>query len=189
MKLGTILTLFPTALLFNGCSHIEKQSAETRHGGDLSLQKSPAETLLDCLQDHWDLSRKDYKIALKNAQKNHSSQKSEYNQLQLICLNIHPSARYSQFRDGIQQLSQYTEKHPQEQAGLTGLKYLLELIDRERILRWNLSSKYDAETKKLLERNQQLQKETEQEKERLKELNKQIDQLKNIETIIKNREY
>jgi len=188
MKLGTIIALFFFTLLFNGCSRFERQRADVRHRDDLSQQLSPAETILDCLQNHWDISRKEYKIALNTAQKNYEAQQSAYNQLQMICFNVHPSAKYSQFRDGIQQLSRYAEDHPEQTSGLTGLKYLLELIDRERILRWNLSDKYDEDTKKLQERNQRLQKEAEQDGKRLKELNKQIDQLKNIESIIKNRE-
>jgi len=189
MNLGIIIATLSFTLLLISCSHVEQQHAVVRFGSDLSLQQSPAETVLNCLQSHWDLSRKEYKTALKTAKNKFESQQSEYNRLQLICMNIHPSAKFSQFRDSIQQLSKYSKEHPKDISGLTGIQHLLELIDRERILRWNASNKYDKETKNLIERNQQLTKEAEQDKERLKELNKQIDQLKNIESIIKNREF
>jgi len=185
MKSGTIVALLFFILMLNSCSQFGKQRADDRYREDQSLQQPAAETILNCLQNNWDLSRKEYKKAYKAAQEQYTAKQSEYNQLRLLCFNIHPSARYNQFREGIKQLSKYTKEHPKESSGLTGLKYLLELIDSERILRWNASNKNDD----LLERNQQLQMETEQDKLRLKELKKQIDQLKNIESIIKNREY
>lgn len=185
MKFGTIVALLFFTLLLNSCSHFGRHGSDDRSQGDMSLQQSAVETLLNCLQSHWDLSRKEYKKFYNGAQKQYKAQPSEYNQLRLICFNIHPSARYNQFREGIQQLSKFTQDHPGESSGLTGLAHLLELIDNERILRWNATNKYDD----LLERNQELQKEAEQDKLRLNELKKQIDQLKNIESIIKNREY
>ncbi|MDD2465718.1 MAG: hypothetical protein PHI97_17100 [Desulfobulbus sp.] len=192
MKLGIIIAAL---FLLTSCSHMGGDKSTDSHLGDHSLQQSPSETLLTCLQNNWEISRKEYKRAYKSAQEEFEARQSAYNTLHLVCLKVHPLARYSHFREGIKQLSAFREKHPADTSGLGGLEHLLQRLDRERMTRWNLSNKISdekqdltLENKELLERNQQLKQAADQDRQRLEELKKQIEQLKNIESIIKNRE-
>ncbi|MGD9946847.1 MAG: hypothetical protein AB7U29_00040 [Desulfobulbus sp.] len=196
MKSNILIAPLFFLLVLSSCSHIGDQHSTNSQREDDSLQQSPAETILNCLQNQWDLSRNDYKIAYKVAKNKFDVRQSDYNTLQLICFNVHPSAGYRQFRKGVKQLSKYIANHPSDTSGLGGLYRLLQQFDRERIVRWNLSNKskeekqnFNSENQELLESNQQLKREAEQDKGRIEELKKQIDQLKNIENIIKNREH
>nr|WP_321465575.1 hypothetical protein [uncultured Desulfobulbus sp.] len=160
------------------------------------MQQSSSETILSCLQTHTNISRKSYKNAVKETEQNYTAKNNAYNSLQVICINIHPYASYSQFRKGKKQLADYMTQHPNDTSGLGGLEYLLEQMNRERAARRNLSNKIEKEkqslnlkNKELIDQNSRLKSDAEQDKARLNELRKQIDQLKNIESIIKNREH
>lgn len=183
-------------LFLGGCSHFTNRGSSDQQKDDASLQQSPSEIILSCLQSQWNLSRKEYKIAHNQTKEKHNSLQSDFNTLQLICFNVHPLSRSNQFREGMKQLSLFRANHPSDTSGIGGLEHLLQLLDRERNARWNLSNKIKEdkeniaiENKELLERNQQLKWSAEQDKNRLEELKKQIDQLKNIENIIKNRDH
>jgi len=196
MRIQCLLFIIFTFLSLHGCALQSGRSSSANTSGDGSLHQSSAETILTCLQTHTNISRKAYKKAVKETEQKYTAKNNAYNSLQVICLNIHPYAGYSQFRKGKKQLADYMTKYPHDTSGLGGLEYLLEQINRERAARWNLTNKIDQEkqslslkNKELLEQNSKLKSDAEQDKNRLDELKKQIDQLKNIESIIKNREH
>ena len=92
-------------------------------------------------------------------------------------------------------LADYLKKHPEDATALQGLRALLLRIEREKMIKKVQGEKIldekeelGAENKELLERNEALEKGALQDQGRIRELQKQIEELKNIETIIKNRE-
>ena len=196
MRLGLSIIVFTALFALNGCALKDNSDSKKQKSGDNSLHQSSAETILSCLQSNWEISPKSYKASYTVAQKNFDTVPSDYNTLQMVCFNIHPHARYHRFRQGIKQLSTYKTTHPEDSSALNGLEYLLKAINRERVVRRNSLNKVKDEkqdlnekNQELLEENKQLKVDAEQNNNRLQELKKQIDQLKNIESIIRNREH
>ncbi len=92
-------------------------------------------------------------------------------------------------------LKEYIELHPEERQSLQGLYLLVKRINQEKINRWSQRNRLTDEKETLEEENRELfeaatvlEKQIEQDGKRINELQKQIEQLKNIENIIKNRE-
>ena len=178
--IGIIISLLS---LLSGCAALNNHfSSNGDANGNRALSSS--ETILNCIQKKTDISRAEYNLMLQKTEELYAQQPNKQHSLEMICLNIHPLAGYSQFRKGIQQISEYLEAHPADASGLSGLENILDQLNRERVVRWNLS----IENQNLEEQNKQLQQKAAQDKYRLSELKKQIDQLKNIENIIKNRD-
>ena len=114
---------------------------------------------------------------------------------EVACLGLHERATARQLRRSIELLQAQAEARPDEAASLHGLLALLRRLDRERVARWAQQRKAFEGRKKLSEEKVQLserlallEQQAEQDRVRIEELQKQIEQLKNIETIIKNRE-
>jgi len=179
--IGTIITF---VLLLSGCSALNGHFSNNKNKNGQFSQLSPSETILNCIQKEKDISRAEYNLMLQDTEELYAKQPNKQHTLKMICLNIHPLAGYSQFRKGIQQISDFLLAHPNDTSGLNGLENILDQLNRERVVRWNLS----IENQDLIEKNKQLQQKAAQDKNRLTELKKQIDQLKNIESIIKNRD-
>lgn len=178
-----------------GCSRHNSYSPEYQTA-TIIFRPADSEAILSCLNTSYKSSRKDLKAALKTAKKQNDESPSVSNTLQLICLSLHPQAGYRQFNNGMQLLDQYIKDHPKSGAGLLGLQHLLQRINQERVARWQQSNKTSdekeilgIENKELTERNDRLEQTIEQDQARIEELRQQIDQLKNIETIIKNRDH
>ncbi len=153
-----------------------------------------AERVLSCLAEHQKMSRKEFKAAYKAASVQ-AADGAASDTLRLICLSLHKYARYKQFKAGEEALTHYVKDHPEAAAGLQGIQMLMQRIDKEMIGKWAQSNKnldekgeLESENKELQERNDVLEKSAEQDQLRIRELEKQIEQLKNIENIIKNRE-
>ena len=187
MKLTTFLLLI---VISCGCT-----SCGQRHNGEsdsLSAQivyhPHDCDTLLRCIQAEQNLSFKMFKQAFAQAEDRVKVDKSDEATLRFICLSLHARANSMQFRLGMQKLTQYIQTHPDMAPGLSGLQYLMQRINKERISGWSKNTKTSMENKGLMERNEQLELESEQNQARIQELLNQIDQLKNIENIIKNRE-
>ena len=91
-------------------------------------------------------------------------------------------------------LADYIKNHPDD-ANLQGIQVLMQRIEKEVTSKWAQSNKkseekegMEAGNKELLERNEALEKGAVQDQERIRELQGQIEQLKNIENIIRKRE-
>jgi len=154
-----------------------------------------ADTILSCLAEHQAMSRKDFKAAYKTASVQ-AAGGAEEGVLRLICLSLHEYASCKQFKYGTDTLVKYIKDHPDDAARLQGIHVLMQRIDKEKIVKWAQSNKnldekegLEAENKELSERNEALEKGAAQDQERIRELQKQIEQLKDIENIIKNREH
>ena len=151
-------------------------------------------TILACIEEHRDLSRQDQRTAYAELEPQAASG-TEADRLRLACLGLHERATVRQLRRSIELVKAETEARPDEAASLNGLLALLQRLERERVARWVQQRKESerrkslaAEKAQLSERLTLLEQQAEQDRVRIEELQKQIEQLKNIETIIKNRE-
>ena len=136
--------------------------------------------LLSCLIDMQTLERQDFDskfemtlAALQDGQ--------NLDKLRFICLSLNDKADYKQFQHGTQVLDQYLADHPDSGADMQGIRLLIDRLDEEIINRWSA-------WKSLLNDRKELKAKVESLKVTTEEQQKQIEQLKNIENIIKSRE-
>lgn len=194
MKKVCLVVVLLSGLLVSGCAGIFGGKDDEQPKERLVIQVSDADTILMCLASQEKLSRKEftgmYKTAVADAARGEHA-----DMLRVVCLSLHRYASNKQFKDGKEMLAQYLKKHPENTASLQGLLSLIQRIDRERIVKKVESDKIidekeglEAENRDLIDRNETLEKNASQDQERIKELQQQIEQLKNIESIIKKRE-
>jgi uncharacterized protein HemX len=197
MKRFALLVMMVVWVVFaQGCAgRYGKAAQPDRQTATVVFRPTDAEAVLSCLSDQRKMTRKEFKAAYAAAHERYAKNKADADARQLICLSLHPYAGNRQFKDGLDQLALYIQNHPDAAPGLQGIQLLMQRIDREKAIRWAQSNKtsdekegLESENKELVERNEQLEHAAEQEKNRIGELQKQIEQLKNIENIIKNRE-
>jgi hypothetical protein len=197
MKVYCLLLVMLSGLLLSSCAG----DFWTRSSSDQSQKpvvSSPAgaDTILSCLAEpeHQELSRKDFRTVYKTVSAQ-AAGGTDSDTLRLICLSFHDYASLKQLKSGRDTLANYIKTHPDDAASLQGLYALMQRIEKEVMIKWNQSNKkldekegLEAENKELLERNEILGKGAAQDKERIRGLQEQIEQLKNIDKIIKNRE-
>lgn len=154
-----------------------------------------AETVLACVQETRALSRAPFKEAYGAASKEAAADNDNGASLRHVCLSLHEFARYRQFKAGVETMETFLVNHPAEAGGMQGLLLLMHRLDREKIAKWAQQSRWIEEkeglveeNKALQERNGQLEKRVEQDQGRIRDLQTQIEQLKNIENIIKHRD-
>lgn len=153
--------------------------------------------LLSCIQNSKELSKADLKNYLQKLPYEDTKKctLSTTDQLRYICLSLNKNADYTQFRNGISLLQKYIQAHPKEQNSLQGLLLLTKRINHEMIFRSELNNRLHQEISTLQKKIQvlstqlgNLKKNNSLDQKRIEELQLQIEQLKNIENIIKNRE-
>ena len=181
-------------LLMSGCAGGSGKNGSDQPKETIVIQATDTDTILSCVAGNRKMSRKEFNGAYKAAFAGAARAQSG-DVLRLICLSLHRYASYKQFKHGMESLSRYIKGHPESGPGLQGLYLLMQRIDREKIGKWAQSNKVqdekeglEAENKELLERNELLEKSVANDQARIKLLQQQIEQLKNIESIIKNRE-
>ncbi len=141
-----------------------------------------ASTILSCLTDHQKLTHGEFKAAHKTASAQ-ATDGTDAATLHLICLALHDHASFKQLKSGETTLANYIKEHPNADGdGLLGIQVLMQRLEKE------LASKWTQCNKNLDERIDVLEKGAGQDQKRIRELQKQIEQLKNIENIIKDRE-
>ena len=152
-----------------------------------------ADTILSCLVEQQKMSRKEFKAAYKTVSAQ-AAEGADTDTLRLICLSLHDHASLKQLKFGMETLANYIKNHPDD-ANLQGMHVLMQRIEKEVMSKWAQSNRkleekegLEAGNKEVLERNEALEKGAVQDRERIKELQGQIEQLKNIENIIKDRE-
>lgn len=192
-KVCLIIVLL-SGLVVSGCAGMFGSKKDEQPKERLVVQVSESDTILMCLGSNEKISRNEfagmYKTAVADAARGESA-----DILRVVCLSLNQHASYKQFKDGKEMLAQYLKKDPASTSSLQGILLLMQRIDREKIVKWAQNSKsmgqkegLEAENKDLMERNEILERSASQDQERIKELQRQIEQLKNIESIIKNRE-
>ena len=196
MKWWNSFSIVLLCLLLVGCTGLSLDSSKSKGQQSPTVIFSPTDcdSLLACLEESRGLSRNDFKAYYKRVSQEVDKDASD-STLQLICLSLHHYASYKQFKRGMEILGDYIELHPEERQSLLGLSLLVERINQEKINRWSQRNRLMDEKEALEEENRELfdaaatlQKQVEQDDKRINELQKQIEQLKNIENIIKNRE-
>jgi hypothetical protein len=194
MKRIYLVVVLLSGLLLSGCACIFGGSGSDQPKEKIVVQPTDADTILACLVGNEKMSRKEFSNAYKTALA--AAGLAENADLpSLVCLSLHQQASYKQFKDGLDALSRHIKAHPESAPSLHGLALLMQRIDREKIVKRVQSNKsldekegLEAENRDLQERTEALERSAAQDQARIKELQTQIEQLKNIESIIKNRE-
>jgi hypothetical protein len=181
--------------LVSGCAALNpKSSVPDQPRTAVIFQPSDADMILSCLAERESLTRnemrEEYAFIAEQVGGGANGDMPH-----LICLSLHRHASYQQFKDGMESLAVRIDAYPEQAAGLRGVLILAQNIDREKISRWSLANKnldekegLEAENRELLDRNEVLQANAVLDQARIRELQKQIEQLKDIENIIKSRE-
>ena len=192
-----ICCLIGVGLLLSGCVAIHRQTRD--QGQDILptvvFHSSPGASILSCLQETASLHSREFNEYFQQTEARLSNGRDE-DALRLICLSLHPKASYRQFKQGEEVLRSYIKTHPDNREELQGLLALVERLDQAKVARWSNRKKLldekeelEAEVASLQERVDVLLREHEQDMVKIQELRNQIEQLKNIENIIKNREH
>ena len=197
MKRFVLLVMMTVSVvLAQGCAgRYGKQPLPDQQTATVVFRPTDAEAVLSCVGAQRKMSRKEFKAASAEAVGRLAKSKGGAGARNQICLSLHPYAGYKQFKEGMDQLSFYIQNHPDAAPGLQGIYLLMQRIDREKTIRWTQNNKtsdekegLESENKDLAERNELLEQAAAQDRNRVNELQNQIEQLKNIENIIKNRE-
>jgi len=147
--------------------------------------------LLSCLGDTQSLNRQDFDSQFGLAASN-LPHGQELDKLHFICLSLNEKADYKQFKHGTRVLDQYLADHPDSGTDMQGIRLLLARLDEEIINRWSAWKSLLNDKKELRTQVESLKNERKIQvnslKVTIKEQQKQIEQLKNIENIIKSRE-
>jgi predicted RNase H-like nuclease (RuvC/YqgF family) len=140
--------------------------------------------ILSCLAEQQKLNHEEFKAAYK-ASSAQAADGTDAATLRLICLSLHDYASFKQLKSGRTTLANYIKQHRNDgSAGLLGIQVLMQRLEKELTVKWTQSNKNLDEK----ERIEALEKGAVQDQKRIKELQNQIEQLKNIEHIIKDRE-
>lgn len=191
-KLPALVLL--SCVLLSGCAGFFGGKDSDGAEDTVVAQATESEKVLECVAGNEKLSRKAFNEAYKTALAN--ANRAENPEIfPLVCLSLHQRASYKQFKEGLELLSRHLKANPESAPSLHGLAQLMQKLDREKIGKWAQSTKsmdekegLEAENKELQERNEALEKSAARDQARINELQRQIEQLKNIENIIKNRE-
>ncbi len=135
---------------------------------------------MSCLNDMQTLEQSEFDTKFKLAEDDQQNGR-KMDRLYFICLSLTDKADDEQLKKGLDVLERYLEEHPDSGEGMQGFQYLVNRLESEITTRRSVR-------KVLTDENSSLQTEVASLKARLEEQHRQIEQLKNIENIIKNRE-
>lgn len=189
MKKISVIVAILMLLLTAGCVQTGYQSgAGSSVAPAVVFEPSESFYLLSCVDELQGLKRKDL-VSYSAEVENKIAQGSEDVLFKYICLSLLPRADYKRFKKGKKLLSQYIEDHSDAPGDLRGLLVLIRQLDKA--YRGNFSGliKIREERDRLAARVTELELEARQGQGQIQELQRQIDQLRNIENIIKNREH
>jgi hypothetical protein len=177
------ILLLVCILLLGGC-------ADLRHSGSGSgnlIKQDDTYYLLSCLNDIQNIEPEDFAANFEMAEAE-LQYGSDQDTLRFICLSLHAKADYKQFKQGTKVLEQFIAKHPESPDDIQGFQILVDRIDEEIINKWSAWKSLLEDKKELKTEVESLQGNLEEDQIVIEELQKQIEQLKNIENIIKSRE-
>ncbi|WP_310600904.1 hypothetical protein [Desulfobulbus sp.] len=179
--------------MLSGCAGLWREPEPPKEV--IKYQETATDAILACVAENKKYSRKEFNSAYKATLADANRPDNNAAPSALVCLSLHQRATYKQFKGGVEVLGRYTKAHPESTPSLRGLVQLLQRLDQEKIGKWAQSSKnldvkeeLETENRDLLERIDTLEKSSTEDQARIKGLQQQIEQLKNIENIIKNRE-
>ena len=152
------------------------------------FEPSGSSSLLSCVSELQNLTRKEVINYTREVAEN-LDLGDEENQIKYICLSLTPKADYKQFKKGKKALTRYLEQHPDATSDMQGLLVLVKQLDRALLGSFSGRNKIQAERDRLAAKLETLELAATQDQVKIQELQRQVDQLKNIENIIKNREH
>lgn len=186
----TVIVLAGMILLLSGCGN---KAAQRESPPEVALepvvvyQSLGTTYLLSCLHDAKDIGRGAFDMSFETAEKESQSGK-DMDKLRFICLSLNEKADQKQFKKGLQVLAQYIDDHPDTGEDLRGFQVLAERLDQEVSNRWGAWKSLLSDKKKLTAEVESLRLSLEETQAANEALQKQIEQLKNIDDIIKRRE-
>lgn len=136
--------------------------------------------ILSCLTDTRSLKQEEFNTQFELA-KAELEQGRYLDKLRFVCLGLNDKADYKQFAHGKRVLDQYFEDYQDAGDDMKGLQVLVNRLDEEILNRWSA-------WKSLLNDKKELKEEVQLLNVTIDAQQKQIEQLKNIENIIKSRE-
>jgi hypothetical protein len=206
------ILLLVCVLLLTGCAELRQQFGSKPEGSaelsqqqgfkpegsaELSQQqgfkpfslneKNFADHLLSCLNDIYDIDPKEFAVIFERAE-NRLQYGRDQDKLRFICLSLHPKAEHKQFKQGTKVLEQYIAQHPDSGGEIQGLRVLIDRLDMEIQTKWSAWKSLQKDNEALTAEVKSLQEKHDKDQVLIEELQKQIEQLKNIENIIKSRE-
>ncbi len=193
----TIIFLFCCSVVLGGCVAVQRQTGELDNllEPTVVFHATDGSSILSCLNDIGSLRSREFNRYFQEAEIRIHGGKDE-DKLRFICLSLNDKASYRQFKQGVTLLKQYIKEHPDSREELSGLMSLIDRLDKAKVTRWSGRKKMldekeelEAEVASLQARVEALLREHEQDAVKIQELRNQIEQLKNIENIIKNREH
>ncbi len=144
--------------------------------------------LLSCINKLQGVKQKDFLRYSQEAARR-LEKGGERDTLKYVCLSLHPKAGNAQFKKGREIFRKYVAEQPDAGEDMQGLVVLFDRLAQAMTINSSGRRKIRNERDKLAAQVESLQLELKQDKGRIQELQRQIDQLKNIENIIKNREH
>jgi hypothetical protein len=177
------VSLLVCVLLLAGCTELRQYSSESVE----IREPKVTDYLLSCLNDIQDIGPEEFAVNFEMAADS-LQHDSNPDKLHFICISLHAKADYKQLKQGIKVLEQYIAEHPDSPDNILGFQILVDRIDKEIITKWSAWKSLLEENDELKIKVQSLRGELEQNQVLIKELRNQIEQLKNIENIIKSRE-
>lgn len=167
--------------LLSGCVAVEQKENDWERLEPIVVMPTfGSNYLLSCLKEKQVLEREEFneqftlaEAALKQGRK--------LDKLQFICLSLNEKADYKQFKHGTEVFDQFLVDFPESGDDMHGLRILVNQLEEEILNRWSA-------WKSLLNDKKELKAEVESLNVKIEEQQKQIEQLKNIENIIKSRE-
>lgn len=183
-----IILLLVCAVLLSSCSKKNWQQ-EAFQDADLvpeADQPSGASFLLECINDSKNIGRSEFDINFEMATKDLQSGQ-DIDKLRFICLSFNEKADHKQFKQGMVVLGQYIDEHPDSSEEIHGFQVLAIRLNQEIINRWSAWKTLLNDKKKLTAEVEMLRLSLETAQARNDELLQQIEQLKNIDKIIKSR--
>ncbi len=189
--------LFCCTVFLGGCVAVQRQAGELDNllEPTVVFHATDGSSILSCLNDIGSLRSREFNRYFQEAETGINEGRDE-DKLRFICLSLNDKASYRQFKQGVALLKQYIKEHPDSREELSGLMRLIDRLDKAKVARWSGRKKMldekeelEAEVASLQARVEALLREHEQDAVKIQELRNQIEQLKNIENIIKNREH
>ena len=170
-------------LLLAGCAELKQYSSAS---GDIPEPKA-ANYLLTCLNDIQDIGPEEFAANFEMAE-NGLQRGRDQDKLRFICLSLHADADYQQLKKGTSVLEQYITEQTNSSDDIKGFQILVDRLDVAIITKWSAWKSLNEDKKALSTEVESLQEKLEQDEVLIEELQKQIEQLKNIENIIESRE-
>ncbi len=176
-------------ILMSGCVHADfENSGMSGIAPTVVFEPSGSSSLLTCVNELQGMSRKELVRYTAEVAETLASGDEE-NLIKYICLSLHPKADYRQFKRGKKVLARYLDEHPDASEDMQGVFVLVKQLDRALLGSFSGRNKIQEERDKLAAQVESLELTAKQDQGKIQELQRQIDQLKNIENIIKNREH